>query len=524
MLPRDVLSIHYSELGAKISPRRHGNRRRGYARGGLRPEGRSSLMRSPVSRAERRRLIIGGLMLLLGLAALRDFLKLGEAAPWRTMYDFPDFYCAGLALDHHANPYTYEPLHTCERRVNSGGAFRSDFFRGSPAVAIPAPLPPYDFVPYIALARIPVSNAVRIQLFAILFALTLCVAGLGSLKLPLTVVGAVLFLSTACVELNAGQVVPFALLSLVICGVALYRQNDTAAGFFAALCAMEPSVGLPVSIATLLFVPRARSAVIATACALAILAVAVVGWKTLCLYATSVLAAQAASEVHFPYQYSLTYLLAFAGMSSDAARVAGTVSYFVMLVTALAVAPALSRRLARRELLVFFPALCSVVGGAYLHAEELCFAIPAVLLLAYVTQGIQRTVYTLAACLLAVPWILVWGEKQLFVLSIFLCATILLTLQRDIRVTISALAVIATLIYAFELRPPWLPVPAVPAHAYSAHELVQDEWRQYAESRTTSNPLWLAIKVPTWIALLATVGLAAYAPRSRKGIAYYSRL
>jgi hypothetical protein len=473
---------------------------------------------------DRRRLIVGAFMLLLGLGALRDFLRLGEAAPWRGMYDFPDFYCAGLALNDRASPYTYEPLHTCERRVNSGGAFRSNFFRGSKGIAIPAPLPPYDFVPYMGLARIRVSTAARIQAFAILFAVALCVAGLWSLKLPLTVAGAALFLSTACVELNAGQVIPFSLLSLVICGVALYRRNDRAAGFFAALCAMEPSVGLPVSVATLLFVPRARSAVIATACALAVLAVTLVGWKTVYVYATAVLAAQAASEVHFPYQYSFTYLLAFVGMSSGAARVAGAASYFVMLATALALAPALSRRLGRRELLVFFPALCSVVGGTYLHAEELCFAIPAVVVLAWVTQGVERTIFTLAACLLAVPWILVWGEKQLLLPSIFMCAAILVSLQRDVRVTLSALAVIATLIYAFELRPPRLPAPAVAAHAYSPQELVQDEWRPYAESRSTSDPLWLAIKLPTWIALLATVGLGAYASRNGRGIAHESRL
>jgi hypothetical protein len=34
---------------------------------------------------------------------------------------------------------------------------------------------------------------------------------------------------------------------------------------------------------------------------------------------------------------------------------------------------------------------------------------------------------------------------------------------------------------------------------------VQDEWRVYAEQRSTSDLLWFAIKVPTWAALLTTL-------------------
>jgi len=36
---------------------------------------------------------------LLAIAALRDFVRLGDALPWRQLYDFADFYCAGAALD-----------------------------------------------------------------------------------------------------------------------------------------------------------------------------------------------------------------------------------------------------------------------------------------------------------------------------------------------------------------------------------------------------------------------------------------
>ena len=45
------------------------------------------------------RILLAAFLLLLGLAALRDFARLGDALPWHAMDDFPDFFCAGDALD-----------------------------------------------------------------------------------------------------------------------------------------------------------------------------------------------------------------------------------------------------------------------------------------------------------------------------------------------------------------------------------------------------------------------------------------
>lgn len=435
------------------------------------------------------------------------------------MYDFPDFYCGGRVLDRGASPYTYEPLHTCEREVNVNGAFRSDFFRRSPAIAIPAPLPPYAFVPYMALAGAPAGTAATVQLIAIVGAIALCVLGLRSLRVSLVAAAAALALSGAYMELNSGQVVPFALLALIACGVALYRRNDRLAGVCAALTLIEPSVGLAACVATLLFVSRARVALAASACALIALAIGLVGFPVLVVYVTSVLPAQAASEVHFPYQYSLTYLLATAGTPAPAARMFGELSYFAMLAVGLVAARPIAHRFERRDLLVFFPALCTVVGGTYLHAEELCFAVPAMLVLATVSAGIHRTLFALCAAVLAVPWILVWGEKQLFAPSILVCAAILLSVPHQrLRVTFAGLALIAAIVYAFEIRPPSLPVPVVSTRTYEGSELVQQEWRDYAQSRATADARWLAIKIPTWVALLGAVGLALYDGKAGRGM------
>jgi len=271
-----------------------------------------------------------------------------------------------------------------------------------------------------------------------------------------------------------------------------------------------------VTLATFLFVPRARWAVGLTAALLAILALRLVGASTLVQYAGLVLPAQAASEVHFPYQYSLTYLLAFVGISPDASRVAGAVSYFLMLAIGLWIASAASRWLERRELIVFIPAFCAVIGGTYLHPEELCFAIPALLIMTSAARGMSRTALALALCALAIPWILVWGSKQLFLASIFVCAVILLRLRISLRIAFGSLCIIAAVIYALELHPPHLPVPTASLRPYAPSELVQDEWRTYAEARATSDPLWTLIKLPAWTALLVGLAVAARCAASVK--------
>jgi hypothetical protein len=459
-----------------------------------------------VKSQRRRAILLGVLIAALAVAALRDLSRLGEASPWRNMDDFPDFYCAGWALDAKANPYTYEPLHTCEHRVNIGDTFRGRLFRGDPAVAVPAPLPAYDFLPFMATARLPFGVARDLEAVAIVGAVVLAAIGLTGLGIPIAAAAAALLLSTAYVELNTGQVVPFALLALILCGLTLARGYTRLAGILAVLTAIEPVVGLPVMLAMLLYVPRARWAVLTIAAIVTVIAVVTVGPSALWEYATRVVPAQAASEVHFPFQFSLTYALARLGASANVARVAGSLSYLVLLALGLWLAPRAARVLRRRELIVFVPAFCCAVAGPYLHQEELCLALPALLVLAVATTGRARIVFTIALCVLSVPWILVWGIKQLFLASLVCCALILWDLRIPRWPAIAAFAAIAATIYAFELHPPRLPVPsATVAQSYRATELVQDEWRVYAEQRSTSDPLWFAIKVPTWAALLATL-------------------
>ncbi len=464
----------------------------------------------------RRRLIVGAVLAVLGIIALRDVTRLGDAAPWRTMDDFADFYCAGAALDVGASPYTYEPLRSCEHVVNTGASFRGRLFAANRAIAIPAPQPPFDFLPFRALARLKVPQARLIDAVAILLAVVLSGAGLARLGVPLDVGLAALALSTGYVELNTGQVVPFALLTLVLCGLSLAAKYETAAGVAAVLTAIEPTLGVPVVAAALLFAPRARLAILLTAAVLAIVSLAQLGLHGVTAYLVRVLPAHAASEIHFPYQYSLTYVLAYFGVPATIAQPAGELSYFALVGIGLWLGLRAARALGRPELLVFLPAVCAVTGGAFVHQEELCFALPAALILAVALRGKLKTVAAAAVCVLSVPWIAVWGVKQLFAASLFLCAFILARLRIDLRVAVVTIACIAATVYAFELRPPHLPVPLQTAWSvYAPAEIAERAWRDYTEQRSTRDFLWFAIKLPTWLALLGLLSVA-YLTGSRR--------
>lgn len=471
----------------------------------------------------RARIAVGALLALLALASARDLARLGSASPWNDMAEFADFYCAGSVLNAGASPYLYEPLHACEHRVAGTGSFRSGVFRSDPALAVPVPQPAYDFAPFAGLAMLPYAQARAAYGAAILAAVALCALALWGTGVALDLAAAALVLSTAYASLETAQIVPFALLALTLCGLALARGRDWLAGIAAACALVEPTAGVPVVAAVLIFVPRARVAAVATGLALAAVAWRVAGAHTLQTYLTAVLPAHAGSELAFPFQYSLTYALAAIGASPVAARAAGAISYVAVLALGLWIAPAAARRFGRPELLVFVPALCAVIGGPFLHQEELCFALPAALVLASGARGRARNVGAAALCTLAIPWIALWGHKQLFLAAIFVCALILARLRVSIVPAAVTLCSIAAALYLFELQPPHLPVPpSVPASVYAPGELTEREWRDYTASRSTNDPLWFAVKIPAWAALIALLTVAARAgatdqPESAEG-------
>jgi hypothetical protein len=448
---------------------------------------------------------------LLAIAALRDFVRLGDALPWRQLYDFADFYCAGAALDSGADPYRFEPLHTCEHRVNRSAAYRHD-----PGRVVPAPLPPYDFPPFMLAARSSFSLARAIDAVAILLALLLAIWAIALCGVPLDLTALALVLPAGYVLLNAGQVVPFALAALAGCGAALALQRDRIAGILAALTLIEPHLGLPVCAALVIWGPRTRLSLTASILALALLGVWTLGISGVGEYVGRVLPAQAAAETGYVYQYSLTYLLRTFGASPVAALLLGELSYLAALIAGVWLGGRVSTGLGRRELLAYLPAACSVIGGPYVHMVDLPFAIPAALVLATTLEGRSRNIAAVALALLAVPWIPAWTTKKLFLASLFVVAAILLRLRVRAPLAIGTFTAVAATMYLFELAPP---APFVATSAlFPPGALAQQAWQEYVTQLGAATPLWTAIKLPSWIALGALIAAALGALRVGRSV------
>jgi hypothetical protein len=465
-----------------------------------------------------RRLWVVTLLAVLGIAAARDAMRLGDALPWRTMYDFADFYCAGAALDAHRSPYEYEPLHTCEHRVNA-----SDAFLRIPQLAVPAPQPPYDFPPYMLLGSLPFSVARAIAAAAIVAAVALSALALSRLGIELGLALSALALPAAYLELNAGQMAPFAFLFVALCGAALALRRGAWAGAFAALTMIEPHVGLPILLATFIFERAARWSIALGAVALAAVGLATVGPRLFVGYLLEVLPIHARSEIGFPYQYSVTYVAHYFGAAPHLALLLGNASYLAMIALSLWFAPRVAAALDRREVLAYFPAACAVTGGPYVHMVELCFAIPLALVLATRLRGPGRIVSAMALCALIVPWIQVWAIKKLLLASIFFCALVLVQLDIAAVAAVATLAAVGACAYLFELSPPRLPVFSMQG-SYDPWVPVSLVLGSYVAQLDTHSIAWLAIKLPSWLALIALQLVALIATRWPDGSQARSRV
>ena len=403
--------------------------------------------------------------------------------------------------------------HGCEHRVNTGEhVSRSRIRAAIPASPMPAPQPAYDFLPLAAIARVSIRRRPSRGGAAIVVVGRAVRRGArGRSAYPWRLAAAALLLSTGYVGAQHGPNRPFSCWPSSSCGSTLARGRDAARRTVRRPERDRTRRGLPVTLAVLAYVPRARVPAAATAAA-SLAGFGARGRRAGGRFCST----RFTSFRHKPRRKSIsrsntvsrTRSRIWALRRARRARPARCRT-FCLLALGLWLAPRVARNAGRRELLVFIPALACVIGGPYVHQEELCFALPALLVLAVYARGPARTAFAVALCVLAVPWIAVWGLKQLFLAALFCCALILWRLRIPPVPAWTALLVIALTIYAFELHPPHLPVPSAPARSFAATELVQDEWGVYAEQRSTPDPLWFAIKLPAWGALLAGFAFAA---------------
>ncbi len=445
---------------------------------------------------------------LLALASLSFALARAHYASGAWALDFRAFYCAGAAVAEHRDPYLTEPLRSCENAVRG---FQPG--RGLP-FALPAPLPGYALAPFVLLSRLPFSLA------SALWALLLCASFASTVALLArmsalgagTVVAA-LALGTAY-SISIGQIVPIVCAAAVAAAYFVSRGHDRSAALAAALATIEPHLGLPICLALFVARPRARIVLLACGGILAALSVGLLGIAANVEFVRDVLPAHALSEISNEEQYSLSYVAHLAGLDERVAGALGTFSYLAMLAVGIVAGRAAAVRTGRDALLVLVPAALAVLGGPFVHVQQLAIALPAALVLCGL-RGREARACAFAVVLLAVPW----TANDFLTLNLPVVAGVALVLALDLFELSPRAAAFAGLAAALSIAllgaiSVNAPVVLAPYDPRDGAALAETGWRAVSDANFHANVVPRALtKMLGWCGLI----LIAVAALGRRG-------
>ena len=321
------------------------------------------------------------------IIALALFLFGAHASP--TLHvDTNAFYCGARALHSGADPYRFEPLHSCEARnltLNDNQVF-------------PDPLPPYAIALWVPLSLLPFAQANALWLLLILAsAVTIvwCVVRLTGI--PFWLVGGCVFADMLLEPLANGAMAPLPIALLCATAVALMRARFAFSAVLLALACIQPHVALPAMLAAFILVPHVRAWLLVVAIAILMVAAIVGGWLNV-EYLTQVLPLHAVSEFGSSNQYSLSAVLHLLGVSDKVAVAVGGVQYAVFVVLGVFLAGLLRRRIPSSIILA--PLACAVTGGPFIHQTEIAGALPFAFAVA---AAAPTTMAWLGVTIIAVP-------------------------------------------------------------------------------------------------------------------------
>jgi Glycosyltransferase family 87 len=433
----------------------------------------------------------------------------GDYAGGRLAVDARAYYCAALAQRHHENPYFARSLHECERNA------RAPYYRPPPNVTVPAPYPPYVLALLYPLTLLPFGAAVVAWWLLLGIALALAAYALARVaQQPLLVAWAAIALSAGLMSLSPGNMMPLALALLVVAALFAARERFIVAAAATTLAMIEPHIALPAAIALFVAIPSIRFPLAIGGALLASLSVASGGVTQTISYFTAVLPAHALAEVSRDNQYSLSSVLTSLGVPDASAALLGGVSYLVMTSLGVLVALRLARRYADPAMVVLVPPAFALLGGSFVHTNEIAAAVPACLLLFTRAQAYRSCIFA-ALVLLAVPWMAA-TSATLFLAPAFPVAYLTYVLGRRDRTMALAAAVasFAAILALFELA-------STPGgHAVTAYlrpaidpRLAEASWRTFVLGDVTNRSIMWLLRLPTWAGLVALIASAALLAR-----------
>jgi hypothetical protein len=305
--------------------------------------------------------------------------------------DFNAFYCGARVLSAGRDPYSYEPLRSCEHEHRQWTNSRE---------VVPAPLPPYALAFLIPLARLPYAQSGFVW-FALLLASMLVMIRviLQLTSLPLLAVGASITIAILIQALPTGSLAPVTLALLCAAAVTLVNKQWTATALLLGFAAVEPHVALPALLSTFVLVREMRVRLVVVAVALLSLSLALGGIALNLEYFARALPAHALSELGSVIQFSLSSMLHNFGMTDRVALAIGSLQYALFIPAGIWLAHSLRRDIP--AVVVLVPMALAVTGGTYIHLSQVVAVLP----LAFVIATYTRSWIAWAGIvLLTVPW------------------------------------------------------------------------------------------------------------------------
>lgn len=429
------------------------------------------------------------------------------------MGDFRAFSCAASVALHHANPYVFGPLYRCESAV----VWPTWFYTANSNIALPAPLPPYALALFSPFVRLPFAHAASVWQFLVI------AAALGSAwllsRMTTTVSRAVIYLvllvPTLLTLLPFGELTSIALLGLVAAAYFLSRERYWACALALMLAATEPHIAFPVFIGLFVVHARTRIPLLAAASVLVVGSVLFVGPAISLQYVTTVLPAHALSEIGRTSQLSLSSALYALGTPAALASRIGDVSFVVMAALGIYAGALLSRRYDDVRFAVFVPAASVLLGGPFIHINQIAMGLPFALVLfdKQPETSRQRSWLAFTLIALAIPWESMAITPQIAVPCFAAGLALLILLRIDMQQAVLSALVVGGAWFLLTAYPPPLH-HRPPVFPSTSTALAEQNWAAFVMfAQSHWDMLSTCLKVPTWAALGALLGLAFAALR-----------
>jgi hypothetical protein len=303
----------------------------------------------------------------------------------------PDFIanrCATVVALHGGNPYTVEPLRSCEaaseREVEQGL---------SPGRVIPAVLPPYAFVLLAPVMLLPLTLAAPLWQIVQVLACGLAAVYFQRVYRGSVIAYVAVILVSSAQSLILGQTDLPVLLATVGAAFALRRGPPLALGPLLAYALVKPQFSLPPLASLIASAKAERRVLLGTAAILTAIALAVPGLRACLMYAFEILPAHARAELDVPrLQFAFAAVLRTFGLDVAACSAINTAVYLLAAIFAIVVARGLAARTGESDWLVFLPAGIAVFSATFMHPYDLVLALPLLFLIAHTAATLELPV------------------------------------------------------------------------------------------------------------------------------------